>query len=103
MFEIKIKTFISFTQLYKNREIYSASTKGKKLLAFLTCPKCDGHFFELQITSSARSAFQLSFIQCNSCGAVVGVMDAMNIGAMLEWQNEAIKRIARAVNISVNL
>lgn len=53
--------------------------------------------------SPSGSAYKLNFVQCASCGAVVGVLDWYNIGSMLEKQNKAIKAIAAQMNISVNL
>jgi len=72
-------------------------------MASSTCPKCGNHLFEIKEAEPYNSAFILMFVQCSSCGAVVGAVDYHNIGAMLEKQNEAIKRIARAVNVSVDL
>jgi hypothetical protein len=72
-------------------------------MAMSTCPKCNNHTFEVQIAEPIGSAYKLLFVQCAACGAVVGVMDALNIGALLEMQGAAIKKIARAVNTSVNL
>lgn len=68
------------------------------------CPKCDrGTTFKLSTKSPKDSAFKLSFIECSSCGAVVGVMDFHNIGQMLNQQNKALKKIAAAVGVSVTL
>lgn len=67
------------------------------------CPKCDrGTNFKLSTKAPKDSRFKLSFIECTSCGAVVAIMDAENIGAMLHEQNEALKEIAAKVGASVN-
>lgn len=68
-----------------------------------TCPKCENHTFEVKSAEPRGSNFVLFFVQCAICGAVVGVLEANNIGALLIKQNEAIKRIARATNTSVDL
>jgi len=52
-------------------------------MASSTCVKCgDGHF-ELVEYTPKKSAFKLSFIQCSSCGGVVGVLDYYNIGEII--------------------
>lgn len=59
-------------------------------MAWSTCPKCDNHSFELVEDTPIGSAFKLMFVQCTSCGAVVGVMDYYNIGQRM---NELEKKI----------
>jgi hypothetical protein len=53
-------------------------------MAISTCTKCGGFSFEMVQATPRGSAFILTFIQCSSCGGVVGVMDALNIGAELQ-------------------
>lgn len=53
-------------------------------MARSSCPKCDNHSFELVQGTPTNSKFNFMYIQCSSCGAVVGVMDYYNIGAKLE-------------------
>lgn len=72
-------------------------------MAMSSCPKCDSHIFQLQEHAPAGSNYKLMFVQCSSCGTVVGVMDYLNIGALMEQQNEAIRKIAKALNVSVDL
>lgn len=72
-------------------------------MAISTCAKCGNHTFEIQENSPARSAFRLQFVQCMSCGAVIGVLDYFNIGARIEKQDAALKKIAHALNIIVDL
>ena len=52
-------------------------------MAQSSCPKCDNHSFELVEAIPINSNYKLMYIQCTSCGAVVGVMDYYNIGAKL--------------------
>ncbi|HHT9109393.1 MAG TPA: hypothetical protein ACFYD9_12155 [Candidatus Wunengus sp. YC64] len=52
-------------------------------MAISTCPKCDNILFEVVENSPVNSDFKYLFIQCNSCGAVVGTMDYYNIGEIL--------------------
>jgi len=37
------------------------------------------------------------FVQCASCGAVVGVLDYYNIRAMVQDPSDQVKRIAKKV------
>jgi len=53
-------------------------------MAISTCPKCSNSTFEMKEYSPRGSDFKYSFIQCDACGAVVGVTDFYNIGGMLE-------------------
>lgn len=49
-------------------------------MAMSTCVKCGGHTFEIQENEPIDSRFKFMFIQCASCGGVVGVVDYYNIG-----------------------
>lgn len=53
-------------------------------MAHSSCPKCGNHGFETVITTPSGSNFKLLFIQCSSCGCVIGVLDYYNIGRLLE-------------------
>jgi hypothetical protein len=72
-------------------------------MAMSSCPKCGGHIFELEERAPSGSNFKPQFVQCASCGAVVGAMDYYNIGSLIHQQNEAIKKIASALNVYVDL
>ena len=53
-------------------------------MAISTCVKCGGHSFEVKEKSPVGSGYKLIFIQCSSCGGVVGVTEFYNTGALLE-------------------
>jgi len=53
-------------------------------MAMSTCVKCGGHSFEIRENEPHDSRFKLMFVQCSSCGGVVGVIDFYNIGAELQ-------------------
>jgi len=72
-------------------------------MAYSKCPHCQNSSFELKEVSPSKSNFKLHFVQCSSCGAPLGTIEYMNIGSLLAKQNEAIKRIATAVGVSVDL
>ena len=44
-------------------------------MAISTCPKCDSHYFEMKEAEPNGSKYKIMFIQCSSCGAVVGTTD----------------------------
>jgi hypothetical protein len=68
-------------------------------MAVSTCGNCNSTRFELREHSPSGSEFKLSFVQCASCGTVVGVMDYFNIGSMLEKHEKAIKAIAEKLGV----
>lgn len=50
-----------------------------------TCIKCGGTSFELKVQDKIKGArFKYSFIQCASCGGVVGVTEFFNTAGMLD-------------------
>lgn len=49
-------------------------------MASPTCIKCGNSTFEVKENAPKNSNFKIMFIQCTSCGGVVGVMDYFNIG-----------------------
>jgi predicted nucleic-acid-binding Zn-ribbon protein len=49
-----------------------------------TCVKCGNTSFEVKEVSPNGSNFKLIFVQCASCGGVVGVTEYFNIGAKIE-------------------
>jgi predicted nucleic-acid-binding Zn-ribbon protein len=53
-------------------------------MALPTCVKCGSTLFETKEVTPRGSNFKLNFVQCSSCGGVVGVLDFYNIGGMLQ-------------------
>lgn len=72
-------------------------------MAFSTCVKCGGRSFEAVEHSATNAHFKHIFIQCASCGGVVGVTDYANNASLLLSQNKAIKKIAQQVGVYVEL
>ncbi len=62
-------------------------------MAMSTCVKCGGTRFELVEHSPAMSKFKVNFIQCASCGGVVGVTDYWNTGEQL---NKVLRKLGIA-------
>jgi uncharacterized Zn finger protein len=52
-------------------------------MAASICPRCAKPFFEVVEREPRDSNFKLLFVQCSSCGAVVGVLDHFNIGSLI--------------------
>ena len=52
-------------------------------MAESTCPKCDNTMFECVEADIIDLRFKHYFVQCNACGAVVGVLDYYNLGDLL--------------------
>ena len=61
------------------------------------CPshECGGTTFELKENTPRTSRFKYMFVQCSSCGTVVGVLDYFNIGNVLE-------KICKKIGIDIN-
>lgn len=57
--------------------------QGKTAMARSTCPKCDNTRFEVKVVTPNGSNFKLQFVQCSVCGAVVGVLERLNLGSLL--------------------
>ena len=78
----------------------SAASGGK--VASSTCIKCGNHIFELVEQEPINAAFRLNFVQCSSCGGVVGVLDHFNIAQLI---SEFAKKLGARANriVSGNL
>lgn len=59
-------------------------------MATSKCPKCESTSFELKASDSTGrnvidgTVYAYAFIQCRSCGAVVGVVDGHHVPSLLE-------------------
>lgn len=65
----------------------------KLKMATPRCSKCNGHEFETSVNTPKGSKFRFLFVQCADCGAVLGVLDALNIGDTLVSLNNTIEGI----------
>ncbi len=57
-----------------------------------SCPKCPGTSFELVEARIRDSEFIHFFVQCSSCGCVVGVMEAACV-------NDQLRQIAERLGV----
>ncbi len=70
-------------------------------MAVSTCVKCGNTTFEAREAAISGSNFLSYFIQCTSCGGVVGVQEEANIGSTLKNHEGLLKQIASALNVSL--
>lgn len=66
-------------------------------MASSTCPKCNSTSFEVMENTPRDSNYILLFVQCRSCGCVVGTMDYYNIGAKIQGLEKELDTIKRYV------
>lgn len=72
-------------------------------MAYSKCPKCDNGYFEVTENSPSKSNFKLLFVQCSSCGSVVGTMDYLNIGTLVKELENKVGFGTSTSNINANL
>ena len=72
-------------------------------MAESTCLHCGRTSFEVKRVEPRNSMYVLMFVQCSSCGGVVGVLEHEVTSGLLHRQNEAVKKIARQLQVSVDL
>lgn len=53
-------------------------------MATSTCTKCGNTRFEIKESSPQGSNYKIMFVQCSSCGGVVGTTDFYNVPSLLE-------------------
>ena len=53
-------------------------------MATSSCIKCGSYSFELKEATPKGSGFKMYFIQCSSCGGVVGVTPFHNTSALFD-------------------
>ena len=51
-------------------------------MPFSKCPRCDAHSFEFKEAKPTDSIYQIIFVQCASCGTVVGTMPYHDAGIL---------------------
>jgi len=59
-------------------------------MAVSSCPRCEGSAFESKPAQPAGSRFKVRFIQCASCGTVVGVLEYFDVGTMVQMLGEKL-------------
>lgn len=65
-------------------------------MAVSTCTKCGSHEFEMVTAENVRNAvFKVRFVQCASCGGVVGVQE-------FDDNNMLIETLAHKLGVSLH-
>jgi len=73
-------------------------------MAFSTCGKCEGRYFELVEVRLTGSMYAYNFIQCSRCGTPVGVVEYLDSGVLLQEQKAQLNQIEKRLqNIEYNL
>jgi predicted nucleic-acid-binding Zn-ribbon protein len=65
-------------------------------MATPTCIKCGNTTFEVANFTPTNSRYVLLSVHCSTCGGIAGVLDAQNIGHMLETLTDVTKELVRA-------
>lgn len=63
-------------------------------MAQSTCAKCNHHVFELQEAEPNSSKYKFNFVQCASCGTVVGVVEYHHVGTRLQRLDNGLALIS---------
>lgn len=68
-------------------------------MAASKCPKCDTGKFECTVNEPLHSNHKVTFIQCQWCGTVVGVLEGRNLGFVLDRIESKLDAIAAKLGI----
>ena len=60
-------------------------------MAVSMCPKCDSTLFELKEGKIEHAKFKYNFIQCATCGVVVGVVDFQHVPTLVTQVSSKIR------------
>ena len=66
-------------------------------MAISTCNHCEETEFEIVLQKPTDSRYTFNFVQCASCGTVVGVLEERNIGSLSNITEAMLRRIAEKV------
>lgn len=67
-------------------------------MAYSKCPKCDNSSFEIVTTEPKGSNFKLAFVQCSSCGCVVGTMEYYNVGTKVSDLGKKVDNLSHSID-----
>lgn len=62
-------------------------------MALSLCPKCENHSFEMVEVEPGNWRFKIMFVQCTSCGTVVGTMDYFNLSTLIHELKEKVENV----------
>lgn len=72
-------------------------------MASSKCPSCGSHSFEMVEKEPHHSNYKYMFIQCSSCGSVLGTTEFFNLGKLLKDQDKEIEDIKNKINYLISL
>lgn len=64
-------------------------------MALSSCSKCNGGSFEMKESSVSHATYRILFIQCSSCGCVVGTQSYFDAGFLAKKNQEAIAGLSQ--------
>ena len=62
-------------------------------MAISKCTGCGSTRFEVKQAEPAQSAYKIMFVQCSSCGGVVGSMPYYDAGVLAKDNQKSLKEI----------
>lgn len=68
-------------------------------MATSTCVRCGSMRFEAVDVVPRNSAIAMVFVQCESCGGVVGALDAKHVGRYLDGIAAALKSLGASFEL----
>ncbi len=71
-------------------------------MALSTCIKGGGRFFQGVVAEPSDLAYRVIFVQCSSCGGVVGTLPFFDPGVLAKRVEGALKQIASHLNIYID-
>jgi excinuclease UvrABC ATPase subunit len=66
-------------------------------MAMSTCVKCGGHSFEMKAAEPRDSAYKQMFVQCTSCGGVIGVGSYFDSGVLAKDNQTEIAELKKSL------
>jgi predicted nucleic-acid-binding Zn-ribbon protein len=63
-------------------------------MAVSTCVKCGSRSFEVKAAEPTGAKFTFLFVQCSSCGSVVGVTEHCNVGVL-------VRQLAKKLHVNI--
>lgn len=72
-------------------------------MAMSKCGHCGNHSFEVKEVEPSGSKYKMYFVQCSSCGVPVSCMEYFSNNVLLQKLTDAVKKIASALNVYVDL
>lgn len=67
-------------------------------MPYSTCPKCTSTSFEVKEAEPRNSSYKLIFVQCSSCGAVVGALPYYDAGVLAKDNQNSLSQLKQQVS-----